>query len=168
LSAAPAAPAQTPQASPAPAAPSAPYELKAPASVDATVASTWAKQAHQLGLPQDKAQALFDAHAEAISSREKAVRDGWLQQAQNDPDIGGAKLSESVATAKKALTQFASPQFVEFLDAHGLSSHPEMVRTFRAVGLAISPDSRLVTGGTSKPTEQSRLASLYPSMAPKG
>jgi hypothetical protein len=162
-----AAAAQSPQ-QPAQA-PLAQYELKVPQGADATVVSAWAKQAHSLGLPADKAQALFDAHATTMSAREQAARDGWLQQAQNDPEIGGANLTQSVATAHKAMQRFASPGFVEFLQKTGLDSHPEMVRVFRAVGLAISPDSRLVVGGTSKPSsDESRLARMYPSMAPKG
>jgi protein-disulfide isomerase-like protein with CxxC motif len=129
---------------------------------DASVASAWAKQAHSLGLPADKAQALYDAHAKTLSQREQEARAGWLQQAQNDPEIGGTKLQESVAVAQKAMQRFASPGFVQFLQQTGLDSHPEMVRVFRAVGLAISPDAKLVGGAPVGRNEQAALQRMYP------
>ena len=136
----------------------APFEIKPVDGGDKELASAFAKEARAAGLDSTKAQALYDAQAAAFAARATAQREQWLEQSMKHPTLGGTKLEESVATANAALTKFASPEFMALLNQQRLDVHPEMLAAWHAVGVAISPDARFVTG---KPTP----AAMHPAEA---
>lgn len=176
--AAPAAPTETaPVAAEAPKAddkPGAPetYDFKVPegATVDDTGLKAFGEFAKAQNLTQESAQQLLDSLAPAMAAsaqaRHTAQITEWGNQAKADPEYGGAKFDENLAMADKALTTFGKPEFVDFLRASGLANHPEMIRTFLAVGKSIS-ETRLVTGhGVPHGAEKSQAQRLFPNMNP--
>lgn len=160
--AAPAAPAPAPAPAPTPAPasaaqPAAPekYEaFKVPEGVtlDKPVVEVFEGVAKELGLPQDKAQALIDKVAPAMKAQEtaafEAMKATLLTAAKADAEIGGDKFDESVATARLALDAYFAPPFVKFLNESGLGNHPEMIRGLRKAAASLKQDN-VVRGGDS-------------------
>jgi hypothetical protein len=63
-----------------------------------------------------------------------ATRAEWIDETKADKEIGGDKLDATLATAKRALDAYGSPQFIEMLNQSGLGNHPEVVRFCAKVG----------------------------------
>lgn len=157
------------------------YEFKAPDGVtfDDTVMTEFSTVAKELGLPQDAAQKVIDKlapviakrNAEAAVSAMQTAAADWAKATQTDKDIGGEKLNENLAVAKKGLDRFGTPELRKLLGAYdaktnpmgtGLGNHPEIIRAFLKAGRAISED-KFVPGGT-QPSKGERNAAkaLYP------
>jgi len=157
------------------------YEFKAPENkaFDPDVISAYSEVAKELNLPQESAQKVLDVLAPKIAERYEArmleavqqQATTWREATTGDKEIGGAKLSENLAVAMKALDAFGSPELRKLLGAYdaktnptgtGLGNHPELIRAFFKAGRAISED-KFVPGGKA-PQQESRSAAraLYP------
>lgn len=125
--------------------------------------------ARELNLPQDAAQKVLDKMAPVLAARQteaiEAIRTQWADDAKADKEIGGDKLDENLATAKKAIDQFGTPELRTLLDQSGLGNHPEVIRAFYRAGKAISED-RFVSGQGSQTGQQSMAQRMYPNMNP--
>lgn len=157
------------------------YEFKAPDGVTLSdsVVAEFSAVAKELDLPQDAAQKVIDKlapaiakqNAEAISQAVESAATAWVQATQSDKEIGGEKLNENLAVAKKALDRFGTPELRKLLGAYdpknnpngtGLGNHPEIIRAFLKAGRAISED-KFVPGGRQPTKGERDLAkSLYP------
>lgn len=141
------------------------YEFTAPDGVtlDEQVVDAFKASAKELNLTNEAAQKLLSSMAPVMAARQadqlQAHQQEWRGQAEADQEIGGVKLTESLATAKKALSAYATPEFVTWLEQTGLGNHPEVIRTFYRAGKAISEDT-LVTG-TQRPAAQRDARSMY-------
>lgn len=98
--------------------------------------------AKELKLPKDSAQKLIDL----VSKHEKGRLDayveqvkGWADAVKADKDIGGDKLQESSAIARKAI-DLGPPELKEFLNTSGLGNHPLLFKWAHAIGKAMSED----------------------------
>lgn len=133
-----------------------------PATLDAYSAA-----ARELGLPQDQAQSIIDrvvpAMVQAQAAQTDAAVKAWESATQADPEIGGDKLAESLATAKRALSELGSPALSEFLNITGLGSHPEIIRMMAKAGRALGPDT-IPPRGAGPGQGESVLDRLYPTM----
>jgi hypothetical protein len=90
--------------------------------------------------------------------------ESWGEAVKTDQEIGGAKLDENLAVARRAVDAFGSPALKELLNTTGLGNHPEVVKAFYKAGKAISEDG-FVRGQPKGPATESDLAkSLFPSM----
>lgn len=69
------------------------------------------------------------------------------EQVEADPVYAGRNLAEVQQVSAKALDQFGGEGFREFLDAHGLGNHPQMMRFAFMAGSAISEDTNFERGG---------------------
>lgn len=132
------------------------------------------------GLTQEQAQAVVDLGAKQA----QAIVDGfaqesinqpvvapqhwakqWSEQTAADPDLGGAKLNDTMALAGRVFSTFATPALGAFLNETGLAHHPELVRFMHAVGKAVSEDTLVTVNGGGKGGEQvSQAKQLYPDM----
>jgi hypothetical protein len=123
--------------------------------------------AKEHGLKQEAAQKVADLGAKLLQKQQDAfveVRNQWAEQAKTDKEYGGEKFNENLAAANQALGQFATPEFVKFLQESGLGNHPEMLRTWHRISKAVSED-KLVTGNAASPdanTPQEKR--LFPDM----
>lgn len=107
----------------------------------------------ELNLTQDQAQKVMDFAPKLVTATvEKttaavmqavglADRDDWAQQVREDQEIGGDKLAENLALAKKALEAFGTPSLTAFLKSTQLGNHPDLIRAFVRAGKAIASDS---------------------------
>lgn len=157
------------------------YEFKAPEgkSFDEGVISAYSEVAKELNLPQDAAQKILDVIAPKVAERFEArqleavqqAAQQWQSETTADKEIGGDKLQENLAVAKKALDAFGTPELRKLLGAFdaknnptgtGLGNHPEIIRAFLKAGKAISED-KFVPGGKEPPkAAKSQASALYP------
>lgn len=144
-------------------------EFTAPEGVelDAEVLGEFKSVAKALGLDQATAQKVVDlgtkmAQQWAAKSAENVqqLQAEWLETTKADKEIGGDKLTATLATAKRAIDQFASPAFRELLNDTKLGNHPEVIRFAAAVGRAISEDTFVKADKSNTP--KSAAATLYP------
>lgn len=151
------------------------YEWKAPEGFEGELDQAAIEQfepiAKELGLTQEQADKMVGLHAESLQRAQQQARDNWAQQMQtwqddlrSDPEFGGAKFDENVGSAMKAVEKFGSPGLKEALESTGMGNHPELVRTFAAIGQAISED-KIVMGNQSQ-GERSMADRMY-SNSPK-
>lgn len=131
------------------------YEFKFAEGVQVDEATLGAisEQAKDLGLTQEQAQKYADLKVKdqmaQAESHHKTVAD-WRKASETDKEFGGEKLKENLGVARRAIDQFMTPEFKEILDKTGFGNHPEVIRTFYKVGLAISEDGKVVKGGAPK------------------
>ena len=145
------------------------YEFQAPEGMELDEAglSAFSEFAKDANLSQDAAQALLSKMAPAMAQRQaqaiEQVRAEWTETSKADTEFGGAKLSENLAVAKKALDAFGTPELRTLLNESGLGNHPEIIRAFYRAGKAISEDS-FVPGGKAPKGDGSRdiAKTLYP------
>lgn len=117
------------------------------------------------------AQRVQDQANRQLLSHVQAERKAWLDAARADPEIGGAKWGDTIATAAAALDRLGFTRgsaFRNLLDESGLGNHPDMIRAFVKVGKAVSEDNDFVLGGGIPRTRRDRAETLYPHDQPKG
>ena len=125
------------------------YEFTLPEGIeiDSAEAEEFTTIAKELKLPKEAAQKLVDfatkREAKSLEARNAVVK-GWAESVKTDKDIGGDKLTESLATAKKAI-DLGPPELKELLNKTGFGNHPAVVKWAYAVGKALSED-RFVPG----------------------
>lgn len=134
-------------------------------TLDADAVSEFSAIAKELGLEQGKAQAIADV-AMKMQARQadahQALVESWVEQVKVDKTLGGDKLTENLAIAKKALDAFGSPELRDVLNSTGLGNHPEIIRAFFNAGRAIS-DDRFIPGNP-KGAEMDIAKRMFPTM----
>lgn len=165
----PAAEPTTPPAEPAKAEPTATesYDLKMPEGVelDKAAADEFTAIAKELKLDQPTAQKLADVGAKMAQRQAEAhakLVDSWTEQVKTDKEIGGDKLNENLAVARKALDTFGTPELRDVLNSTGLGNHPALIKAFYKAGKAISDDS--FVKGTQGGGETDLARKMFPSM----
>jgi hypothetical protein len=158
------------------------YEFKAPdgAPFDAETIGAFSEVAKELGLSQEAAQKVLDRVAPKLAAQNaKALQQAmtsttaeWVKAIQADSEIGGEKLNENLAVAKRGVERFASPELRALLGPYhaqknprgmGLGNHPAVVKLFHAVGKAISEDKFVPGERQPSKADRSLADSLYPS-----
>lgn len=144
------------------------YEFKAPEGreFDQSVIDQFSEVAKELKLTQEGAQKVIDklgsAFAEKQTNTLEAAKTEWVKSATADKEFGGEKLNENLATAKRALDTFGTPELRALLNESGLGNHPEIIRAFYRAGKQISED-RFVPGGIGgSGAARDPAKSLYP------
>lgn len=135
------------------------YEFKIPEGVElkGEALDELKAFAKEKGLTQDEAQKLADLGAKQaqgfvaqVAEQQKALTAQWASETTADKELGGDKLTENLAVAKKALDNFGSPELKTLLNQSGLGNHPEIVRFMVKAGKAISEDGKLITGSAAQ------------------
>lgn len=136
-------------------------------AIDPEMLAEFSPVLKELNLPQAAAQKVIDFAPKLI---EKATQqaaasfleqtglkgfDTWAAAVKTDKELGGDKLAENLAVAKKAMDTFGSPELRAVLSKTGLGNHPEMVRAFYRAGKQISEDG-FVPGGAAGPSADAR------------
>ena len=144
------------------------YEFKAPDGVviDDTTINAFSDVAKELNLPQADAQKLIDKVGPVMAKQQaqalNQLNTSWIEGVQADTEIGGAKLQENLAVAKKAMERFGTPALRELLNESRLGNNPEVIRFMYRAGKAISED-KFVAGGPASPSGSRDPAKfLYP------
>lgn len=110
--------------------------------------------AHANHLNKRQAANLHDAYVKAHLERHKAWEDNRKQtQAKLQTDLmreHGAGYEGFMKGAKGAISRYADPDFMSFLDESGLGNDPRMIRAFGRIGKEMMGDTRIA--GAAKPT----------------
>jgi hypothetical protein len=168
-------PATTETAATAPAAPEAYTDFDVPETVivDTELMGEFKSAAKDIGLSQEQAQHLASMGAkmaqkiteQAATAQAERIA-AWEAETKADKDIGGAQLEANLATAKKALDAFGSPELNELLVETGIGNHPAIIKAFVKAGQAMSEDT-LMPSSAQVPSAQTSIAQkLYPNMNP--
>lgn len=133
-----------------------------------TEASALAKE---LNLSQDKAQKVVELAAKQTAQTLKAgteayqsVRAAWGEATKADPEFGGDKLAESLATARASMEATTTPALRELLAKTGLGDNAEVIRHFLKIAPAFAQDKH-VPGGKAPGAAKSAAKVLYPNAA---
>lgn len=86
---------------------------------------------------QSMVEKAVTANATAAKQAQVDLARTWADETRADPELGGANYDKTVADAARALDQFFSPEYREFLTITGLGNNPEHVRGIAAIGRAI-------------------------------
>lgn len=143
------------------------YDLKMPEGVelDKAAADEFTAIAKELKLSAEGAQKLADVGAKMAQRQAEAhanLVESWVEQVKTDKEIGGDKLDENLAVARKAVDAFGTPELKEFLNATGLGNHPALIKAFYKAGKAISEDA--FVKGTAKGPETDMAKKMFPTM----
>lgn len=135
---------------------------------DAELGGDLKNLAKEFNLPQDQAQKLADLGAKQLQRFQAAQadavaqsREAWQSEARADKEYGGDKFDESLASAKKAVDAFATPELKTLLNQTGLGNHPELIRFMVRAGKAISEDRFDGGRGVTTSDSQSTAQRLY-------
>lgn len=90
-------------------------------------------------------------HAETVQK--------WETDARSDKEFGGPQFDQNLATAKKAIDHFATPELRQMLDETGVGNHPELIRAFYRAGKML--EEAPVLGTTSGGAKKSLAQALY-------
>ena len=150
------------------------YEFKTPdgAPLEGEFLGEFSAVAKELGLSQEEATKVAEIGAKMATNfnvqQEQALArqaTEWADAVTADKDIGGDKLPETLAIAKKALADLGTPELKDLLEKSKFGNHPEVIRFMAKAGKAISQDSKLVSGGRQT-TIESVAQRMYPNMKP--
>lgn len=128
------------------------------------------------GLKGEAAQELVNLYAKAQSEAsaryEAAVqqqRQTWKAAVDAHPEIGGARLQESLVHAQRAVTFAGGDALREVLNETGLGNHPAFVAAFVKLGKALGEDSIAATTqpGPGQQSEEAVLRKMFPTMYPQ-
>lgn len=145
------------------------YEFQAPEGqeFDESMIGAFSEVAKESNLTQDAAQKILDTMGKAMQERSQATRESWADDTRADKEFGGAGLDANLATAKKALDAFGTPELRDLLNTTGLGNHPEIIRAFYRAGKQISEATHVGGKGTTGPKVPQTLDdyadALYPS-----
>lgn len=139
------------------------YEIPLPEGDDGGFAKTAANWLFDAGLSQKQATAIATSwnefQAEQIANHEKQVEQQREEHFETLQKEWGNKFEENQALVRRALTEFAPPSFVEFLERSGMDNHPEFTKMFLKIGKAIAGASTVK--GESSNTNKSAAEVLY-------
>jgi hypothetical protein len=82
----------------------------------------------------------------------------WRESVVSDPEIGGAKLRDTMVAAARARDQYGSPEFKALLADNnlGIGNHPAIVRFLASVGRGMGEDLRGADRQSGQPQVSSR------------
>lgn len=117
----------------------------------------------ELDLTQEQAQKLVDFQAQMLKEQnENWIRTSqqWAESVKSDSEIGGTFFDQNVATARKAVQTFGTPELQNLLNEYQIGNHPEFVRFAYRVGKAMG-EGKVITGNSGASSEKSAAEVLY-------
>jgi hypothetical protein len=133
------------------------YKFEAPEGVEFNQddLAEFTSIAKELKLPADAAKKFVDLAAKREVARLEAFAkqvEDWGTQVKADKELG---TPENLATAKRAIDTFGTPELRDLLNSTGMGNHPEVIRLALKVGKAISEDKVISgrDGGNTAPRD---------------
>ena len=143
--------------------------------LDENLTGKFSEYASKLNLSQKSANEMMAMAVELTEQTQKQVVEamGKLQEQKiegykillnQDKEVGGAKLKESIATANVAYDGFFKDEGLrELLAEAGLTVHPKFIKALKSIGREMEQD-RVHVGNQAAVDTRSREDILYPSM----
>lgn len=145
------------------------FELPEGVTLDEEIGASVKEFAKEKNLTKEEAQKLIDLGVKQRTKEAEAFqqqRETWRESVRTDKEIGGEHLEANLSLAKKAVDAFGTPEAKQLLNESWLGDHPAIIKTFVAIGKAISEDKLVVTGGTPTGDGASIAQRMYPNMNP--
>lgn len=146
------------------------YELKleGDTKLSPSVQTAFEAAAKEAQLTNESANKMLNSLVKAVQESTKQQQESlvstWADALSTHKTLGGEKLDENLAIARKALKEFGSDELQSLLRDTGLQHNPAIVELLWKVGKAVG-DDKIVTGAPPA-SEESDVAKLfYPSMA---
>lgn len=118
-------------------------------TVDDGLLNSFKGKAHELGIPQGKAQELASFYAKHMEGSGQAAKEAQTAQLLNAKNgweseiTGRPEYKQEVMDARRTLKEFGSQEFNDLLDQSLLGSHPLMFDFMAKVGKALAePEAR--------------------------
>lgn len=92
------------------------------------------------GLDQEAVNELRGMQLKMYEEQQTAFAEqvaGWGESIKADKELGGPSIDAKMGKAGAAINEFFSPDVASMLDKTGLGNHPEFVRGFYRIGLAM-------------------------------
>jgi len=143
--------------------------------LDNELTSKFNEYANKLNLSQKSANEMMSMAVELTERTQKQVAEamGKLQEQKiegykillnQDEEIGGAKLNDSIATANIAYDGFFKDEGLrELLAEAGLTVHPKFIKALKNIGREMKQD-KIRTSNQAAVSQRNREDVLYPSM----
>ena len=144
------------------------FNLPVGMEMDKEALDAFVPLAQKHNLSQVEAQEMVDLQANAVTRFSKAQTDawadrqaGWVRSAEEDKEYGGKNYDASVMIAKSAMRQVGGSDLVAALNETGMGNHPELIRFFYLVGVAIGEDN-LDFGGVNTGGGKTLAERMFP------
>jgi len=112
-------------------------------------------------LSQEDSQKLIDLvmkNNELSLKSWEAQSNQWINEIQNDREIGGEKLTESLMVAKRAIKQFGGDEAIKLFNENPLyGNNPTLIKLLYKAGLNNPKEDKIVKGspvGTQRTAEE--------------
>jgi len=165
-----AAPKQVSTEPPAPPAVPEKYELKVSdgSLLDAKDVEKIAAVARERGLSQTDAQAFLVDQEKQFAERVDRQTKAWVEEAQNDKEIGGNAFNENAQLAIRVVERFGSTRLKTEMNRLGYGNHPEWIRLLSKIGKHFANDTAVFPGPDGGGKVDKSLAEVfYPDMFKK-
>lgn len=131
--------------------------------LDSELTDEFSKVAKEMGLSQSNANKFMDLGVKLSGKLQDKFQNAMKEYRENqissyqtmlntDPEIGGAKLKETLIEANEAYEVFVSDEAAQLLADSGLNKHPAIVKVFRDIGKQLKNDS--ISNAGKKPTQR--------------
>jgi len=118
--------------------------------------------ADQMGKFMELHKSVLEAQAAEVLASEEALRQSWLDEVNNDPDIGGDKTD---AVISKIGAQFADydgkEAFMEAMNLTGAGNHPAIIKGLHFLVSKLSEASPLLDSASNSTQEKSTADVLF-------
>jgi len=149
------------------------WKLEAPkdAGLDPADVAALDKSFKSVGLDKTKAQALLNEHAAMQKAQVNRAYEVWHDEAMKDPEIGGEKMTATLANVKRALGAFATTDERKAIANSPFANNPLFLRILNRAAAALpTEDATKVVGGQpvgkQMPTNlQEAINLMYPKKA---
>lgn len=149
------------------------FKLPEGAKVDEAQMKVFTDLAADANLPQEQAQKFIDL----ALARERAIVEGgtkafvdiqtkWVSEIKADPEIGGDKLTASLAHAARAIDRLGGDPLKNALDLTGAGNNPAVAKAFVRMGQLLAED-RFRPGKNPPPGPSRTPAQIIYGDAPK-
>lgn len=131
--------------------------------IDPAVVEQFDPVFRELDLTNEEATKLAEGYAQIRQKEAEAWHAevaGWGEKVKADAEIGGDKLPDMAAAAVRVIGLYGTPELRNFLNETGYGNHPELVRVFARIGMALPKEDRVVEGepsGSAPKTIEERL-----------
>lgn len=120
------------------------------------------------GLSQEQAQKFIDlATSREVAAAQKGqqayvdVQNKWVSEIKADPEIGGDKLTASIATSDALIDRLAIPGLKEALNLTGAGNNPAIAKAFVRLGKMIQEDRFQAGNGAAPAASRSPAEVIY-------
>tara|TARA_R100001079_G_scaffold83193_1_gene46427 strand:- start:6179 stop:7012 length:834 start_codon:yes stop_codon:yes gene_type:complete len=114
------------------------------------------ESAHKLGLTSQQADGLYTWYMEGNVNNAKQLEEQAVeleQQAEYElKKEWGPAYEEKITQSQAALSQFASPEFVDYLEKTQLGNNPHMIRAFAKIAEGMMEDGQIMGVESTQPT----------------